>query len=299
MRPRSEPLVQDITPRLRAWPLAAYHTPMRTPDVIMSQMQRLGFSQYEAKAYLGLLRHSPATGYELSKRCEVPRSMIYETLGKLVTRGAAYIVPSQPTTYAPVPAADLVNRLRADLSSTFDELEHSLAKVERTPEVEVVHHLRGDAALVREMRSLVDRAERELWLSLWSDQVPLLRADVRRAEERGVKVFSVLFGATEAKLGRTFFHGYMEPEVVKVRLGGHLSIAARDSAEAVIAEFVLAGESWAVKSHDPALVLIATDYIRHDIMFDVLMPEIGVGRLEQIWRNDPDLVHVLTGAPQP
>ena len=50
-------------------------------DEIIKELQKLGFSQYECKAYIGLLKHSPVTGYEVSKQTGVPRSMIYEVLG--------------------------------------------------------------------------------------------------------------------------------------------------------------------------------------------------------------------------
>ncbi|TGU86625.1 TrmB family transcriptional regulator, partial [Mesorhizobium sp. M00.F.Ca.ET.186.01.1.1] len=81
-------------------------------DDIYKELQKLGFSQYECKAYIGLLKHSPVTGYEISKRSGVPRSMIYEVIGKLLEKGAVYTVPSEPVTYAPLAARELIRRLR-------------------------------------------------------------------------------------------------------------------------------------------------------------------------------------------
>lgn len=34
---------------------------------VLKELQKFGFSQYECKAYIGLLKHSPVTGYEISK----------------------------------------------------------------------------------------------------------------------------------------------------------------------------------------------------------------------------------------
>lgn len=75
-------------------------------DEIMKELQRLGFSQYDCKAYLNLLQNSPVTGYEVSKRSGVPRSMIYEVFGKLLDKGAIYTVPSEPVKYVPLPAEE-------------------------------------------------------------------------------------------------------------------------------------------------------------------------------------------------
>lgn len=35
----------------------------------------IGFTEYEAKAYIALLRLGPATGYQIAKESGVPRSM--------------------------------------------------------------------------------------------------------------------------------------------------------------------------------------------------------------------------------
>lgn len=266
-------------------------------EQIIEELQRLGFSQYEARAYIGLLANAPLTGYELSKRSGIPRSMVYETLGKLVEHGAAHQVPSDPMMYAPVPAIVLVERFRQRTAETLGFLEHELAALERPPDVEVIAHVRGDLAMDAEIISIVEQAESELWLGVWGPQVDLLRGPVEQALARGVTVFSVLFGDDQSELGWTFRHSYMAPEIVQQRLGGHLTIAARDNHEVVIAEYVNGGGSWAVKTRDPALVLIATDYVRHDIMFDVIVPSFGVERLNSIWHNDPRLIHVLTGKP--
>ncbi len=44
----------------------------------------------------------------MSKQTGVPRSMIYEVLGKLMDKGAVHIVPSEPVKYVPVPATELI-----------------------------------------------------------------------------------------------------------------------------------------------------------------------------------------------
>ena len=58
-------------------------------DGLVNKLMRIGFTEYQAKAYVALTRKNPVTGYELSKNSGVPRSMIYEVAGKLVERGAA------------------------------------------------------------------------------------------------------------------------------------------------------------------------------------------------------------------
>ncbi|MCE5169049.1 TrmB family transcriptional regulator [Paenibacillus profundus] len=264
-------------------------------DEIVAELHKLGFSQYEAKAYVGLLKTSPITGYEISKRSGVPRSMIYEVLGKLLDKGAIYTVPSEPVKYAPVPAAELMNRLRKSYEQSFDYLEHALSGMESEREVDVIWHVRSDQRVIDEMIDMIENAKEELWLSVWEPQVPPIQSAIQQRVQAGASVFSIVFGAPEIELGNTYHHNYMTPDVVEQRMGGHLTIVSRDGEEVLIASFSDHAPAWAVKTCDPALVLVATEYIRHDIMVEEVTREYGPERLDRLWRTKPDLVHVVTG----
>lgn len=261
----------------------------------VSTLQELGFSKYEAQAYVGLLRAAPVNGYGLAKRSGVPRSMVYEVLGKLLDRGAAHAVPGEPVRYAPVPAGELIGRLKRRSDERLDRLEGSLGSVEQAQAVNAIRHVRGEGSVLEEIFSLVERAREELWLSMWAAQVPPLTDAVLAAERRGVRVFSMLFEAPAATLGRTFHHDYMPPDVVSARMGGKLSVAARDGEEVVVAEFGASASPWAVSARDPALVMVATEYLRHDVMIAAIQREFGAERLDTLWRGDPDLLRVVSG----
>lgn len=264
-------------------------------EVIYKELQKLGFSQYECKAYVGLLKNSPVTGYEISKRSGVPRSMIYEVLGKLLDKGAVYTVPSEPMKYSPVPAKDLIERLRKTFEASFELLENELSALESERETDVIWRIRSNEHVMEEMLALIHQTKHELWLSVWEPQALLIKEAVDRLTETGTQVFSILFGAPETRLGLTYHHNYMPPDVVKKRMGGHLTVAARDGEEVIIANFSDHSPAWAVKTRDPALVLVATEYIRHDIMIEEVTQEFGPNKLDALWRNKPDLIQVVTG----
>ncbi|WP_136604429.1 TrmB family transcriptional regulator [Paenibacillus dokdonensis] len=264
-------------------------------DDIYKELQKLGFSQYECKAYIGLLKHSPITGYEISKRSGVPRSMIYEVIGKLLDKGAVHTVPSEPVTYVPLPAKELIGRLRDNFEQSFDYLEKNLTALESEQEVDVIRRISSDEHVLMEINEIIESAKEELWLSVWEPEVAFIRERINRRAEEGIPVFSVLFGKAETLVGTTYHHDYMAPEVAEERMGGHLTIVARDKEEVLIANFGPNREAWAVKTQDPALVLVAIEYIRHDIMFAEVTKELGPEKVEALWRNKPDLYHVVTG----
>jgi len=108
------------------------------------KLVRIGFSEYEAKAYVALLRKNPVTGYELSKQSGVPRSMIYEVLGKLTTRGAAMKLQSGGTTkYSPVPAENFLDQLRREHEKLVDALKDDLTVLATVPDLEYVWNIEG------------------------------------------------------------------------------------------------------------------------------------------------------------
>jgi len=42
-------------------------------------------------------------------------------------------------------------------------------------------------------------------------------------------------------------------------------------------------------------VMVSNEYIRHDIMIEVMTKELGAARLDRLWRNNPDLKQIVTG----
>ncbi|MEW6471376.1 MAG: helix-turn-helix domain-containing protein [Actinomycetota bacterium] len=119
---------------------------------VIENLQTLGMSGYEAKAYVVLVAAGqPLNGYEVAKPSGVPRSTVYETLAKLVARGAAYEVRTGDGTIEqlPLPPASLVSRLRLDFDSSLESLEDSLARMAVMPETHLIdnpvggHHRRG------------------------------------------------------------------------------------------------------------------------------------------------------------
>ncbi|WP_306737799.1 helix-turn-helix domain-containing protein, partial [Acinetobacter baumannii] len=69
------------------------------------------------------MRHSPMTGYELSKQSGVPRSMVYQTITKLLSQRAIQEIRTEPLTYIPVPPKELLGRLKKEADQTFAFLE--------------------------------------------------------------------------------------------------------------------------------------------------------------------------------
>ncbi|HEY65351.1 MAG TPA: TrmB family transcriptional regulator, partial [Caldilineae bacterium] len=111
---------------------------------VIERLQVLGFSEYEAKAYVALLRKSPVTGYELSKLSGVPRSMIYEVLGRLASRGAVLSTMADGARrYMPVPADELLDRLYERFRTQVETVRRELDGLTPGGELDYVWNLVG------------------------------------------------------------------------------------------------------------------------------------------------------------
>ena len=94
---------------------------------IAGLLQQLGFSEYEARAYLALLQRNPLNGYELAKASGLPRANVYAVLQKLEERGAVIRLdmPSGAR-YAPVAPAELTGRIASRFQDVLRATEQAL-----------------------------------------------------------------------------------------------------------------------------------------------------------------------------
>lgn len=130
-----------------------------TEEELRRRMASVGFSQYEARAYVALLKKSPVNGHELSRGAAVPPSKIYETLGRLRNKGAVLVYESEPTLYAPVPYADLLGRLRQEAEGTFRDLEKGFEGLAPEHDAGLTWSVTGTGNVVDLMARAVRRAE--------------------------------------------------------------------------------------------------------------------------------------------
>jgi sugar-specific transcriptional regulator TrmB len=259
-------------------------------DRALDLLKEAGLSGYEAKAYLALLAAgAPMNGYEVAKASGVPRSTVYETLGKLVARGVAFEVATDGdgVEYVPLPSEALIGRIRRQANDTIVGLEAVLPTIGTALAARVVQHLTGRAEVVTRGIDVIESARRTLWLSIWPQEADEFIAATTAAVERGVDVFTIAYGDIDVP-GRVFGHSYSSPEVVEERLGCRLSIIVADHEQATIAG-VTADAVWGMWSDDRAVALLAAEHVRHDIALQLTAEHLDAAGLHAFWLGNPDL----------
>lgn len=262
-----------------------------TTENIIQRLQAVGMSGYEAKAYIALVAAGePLNGYEVAKRSGVPRSTVYETLGKLTASGATYEVrtPEDSVSYLALPPKALLDRLERHYESTIDSLRTSLPSIVAPGRLHLIHNLAGPAALLERAGDIISSAQHDLFLSLWPEELGSLDDLVRAAESRGVAITVMSFGETENPVGHTYVHTISAPSVVLENLGCRLFVAVADRSEVVMGGLD-EGEAWGVYTDNPAVVLVAVEYIRHDVAIQLMASHFEEDEVLHFWDNDGDL----------
>jgi HTH-type transcriptional regulator, sugar sensing transcriptional regulator len=229
-------------------------------DELVQRLQALGFSQYEARAYVALLQKSPANGHEVAKLAGIPTSKVYETLERLKHKGAVLVQRSEPTLWAPVPHRELVGRLRSDMESTFSAVEQGLAQLGYEQDTALTWSLSGRGHVVDSMRRAIGRAREGVTGALPARELAELGPSLAAAAERGVSVDLVADDGAAIDLPdgdgiRIRRRSDGEPDQ------GRLAMVVGDGTETVLADLGR-DRPEGMWTHHPAVALLAAEHLR-------------------------------------
>lgn len=255
---------------------------------VIERLTLLGFTRYEAQAYVALLRRNPLTGYELAKASGVPRPNIYAVLDRLEERGAVMRVDEESATqFVPIASEELVGRLRRDFERTLDEARVTLGEIGEKIHWEPVMNTRGYAAALALARNLVRASKRELLLAVWPQEAEALADDTAAALAKGVKITTLCLAG--CKHGCGFCRGDVHRYRVDPDGRSRWLVLASDSSEALTAE-VKNQEAMAVRTRQRLVVELAAWYIRHTIAVAALVKDLGEGHRDVL---SPDTRAIL------
>ena len=241
----------------------------------------LGFSDYEARAYMALLRRNPLNGYELARLSEVPRGNIYAVLQRLEERGAVVHVDTpEGTRYAPVSPHELLLRLSGRFQRTLEAADQLLSQVSSPAETAYVWNVGGYEVLLEHARSLIESAEKQLLLAVWPEEARALANNVSATEERGVAIRTLCLAGCPQECGscRGRIHRYRLLPEQELRW----LMLIPDGAEVLAGEIRPAqgGEkdaetTRAVRTRQRLLVDLSAAYIRHSIALAAVLGDAG------------------------
>jgi HTH-type transcriptional regulator, sugar sensing transcriptional regulator len=108
------------------------YCPPVEPSAVVDQLQRLGLTSYEARAYVALTGRDSFTAAQVARVAGLPRQRIYDVLGSLVQRGLAAARPGNVVKYAPTEPGLALELLVATRREELRELERGAAATMHT-----------------------------------------------------------------------------------------------------------------------------------------------------------------------
>ena len=154
----------------------------------------------------------------------------------------------------------------------------------------------GLDAIRENTRFILDDARKEIYISVWADDVEHLHDSLVAAHARNARIFGMLYGEATLDIGSWLVPSYQQ--IVTDRIEGRMLTVVADREEAMIAHIPRKGPASAVRTRNPVLALITQEYLHHDLVLQRAQLAIGFDQWDRWWQADPDLRTIIL-ASQP
>ena len=238
-------------------------------ESIAERLTRLGFSQYEARTYLGLLQADGTTGYTLANETGVPQPKVYETLRRLVARGAAVQTSKRPARYEAVPPETLLSALEDEFRHRLEEARSGLESLpQKSSQLAriAVGRVEGYESATARASEAIARARTRIYISSRGEDLKPLAGVIGAASDRGVDFVLLHFGRLPFAhpRGQVLRHASTEGALYASRKARHLALVV-DSRWSLWA-LARDGREWeGICGEVPLLASLVKSYIRHDV----------------------------------
>jgi len=268
--------------------------------MMISSLMTLGFTEYEAKVYLALLKDSPVSGYQISKNAGIPRSMVYEALGRLSTRGAIMKSESERAVlYRPIHPDVLLNKIETEHRMTVHELREQLGPIFQSTDENRLWSLDGRPSVIAYALQMITNTQTEISCVMGDLDLESLQEVLSKRYKSGVKLNLLLTG--NANLSEIQFptgpglqvaiHPQKESEIQKL---SRILIICTDEQECLIANKDRTGigsqdsqdwETSATITNNRSLIFIVNQFVWMELFTQRIQTKIGE---DLINRLDPE-----------
>jgi Cd2+/Zn2+-exporting ATPase len=256
---------------------------------LIDQLMALGLTEYESKVYLALLGDHPATGYQIGKAAGIPRSMVYEALGRLEARGAVMkTVEEKAALYRPVSPETLLDRYAEESRIRIAGLRSGLAPLYNRQDEGRLWNFSGRREALHYAADLIAHSERELMLVLNDADVDELGNGLAAAHARGVMIGAMLTGNADFRLGQVVRHPPHETELHGM---GETLVVVADEREFLIASGYQ--NTNGTMTTNANMVMIARQFIWMELFAQRIFARLGTDLLERLDPEDRRVLHEI------
>ena len=261
---------------------------------IISELVTLGFSEYEAKAYIGLIKCTePATAYEIAKATGIPTSKIYEVLTRLEEKELASATEEQgKKKYVAMDSDEFLARLKQEQDDSISRVSREFKLLKGNTSASAIWNFRDYDSFRARTEKMIRESRNSLLISAWKQEMDFLEKPLEDAQSRGVKISIVHFGKPEIQIGMVFQHP-IEDTLYQERGGRGFAMVA-DTREAVIATAYGESAVEGAYSLNRGFVILTEDYIKHDVYLMKIVRRMDGELIDKFGKNYHKMRDVYT-----
>jgi len=132
-------------------------------DKLIGSIKKMGLTENEAKAYVGLVALNDANARELHEFTGIPRAKVYEILNNLVNMGYASVRQGSPIHYQPVEPKEFVRKNRENFLKEFEIIETGLKSLDYEKENESpIWYLKSKWTIDKKTREIIESSKESI-----------------------------------------------------------------------------------------------------------------------------------------
>ncbi len=160
---------------------------------ISAVLRKIGLSDYEARAYVGLIAQQHATADEVASVASIPRTSAYKALQSLREKGFVDMSEGRPVVFHSLPTEDIKGRILDDIKDAFNKLESVRGMLSDKGTPQLVFTISGRERVLSKIGEILEASRRRFLIS--TSQMQVVRAAhsqrFKDAVRRGVEVLVV------------------------------------------------------------------------------------------------------------
>jgi sugar-specific transcriptional regulator TrmB len=242
---------------------------------IISDLKRIGFTEYESRIYIQLLKESPATAYEIAKSTGVPRPNSYNALEALTQRNAVLRVSENPVRYIPAAPGDFLDGFARQTRNLCTQLGVELSDISQPAKSQYVWVITEEAAIHDKIDALIEQSQEIVMVKAADEVLRRHKLALKSAAERGVELLVILFGkdADEFRFNDRSNIYLHESNGVRMGTADNLFTVTSDHAEMITVSTI--DVISAAHTRNRPIVNMAESLIRHDFYMSKIFETFG------------------------
>lgn len=153
-------------------------------------LELIGLSSYEAKAYVALIVHGYGSAELISQTAQIPRTSAYKILQSLHSKGFAIATQGRPKIYKPEAPEKIQEKIQEKISTTFERLAPLYGIFTEKGEPQLIYTITGRDRVLEKIGELLDKSTRTFIISTpaLTEIKNYLEKKMQNAIKRGVKI---------------------------------------------------------------------------------------------------------------